>query len=115
MARSQLSLNSLPRTRRCSKNGIKNKPRKNKKNIISQNEKQSENKTTGNYKFGAITYLRDLCHNIDKSQEIKKQILIANKCFYGLKNQLIKSHVLSETSDEKSLAIFENFRGPHMA
>jgi hypothetical protein len=53
------------------------------------------------------------------SQEIKKRILIANKYFYGLKNQL-KSHVLSwkikiilyktwvlSTSDEKALGVFE--------
>lgn len=67
----------------------------------NQNAKQSENITIGNYTFGIVqtfTYLGSSvsCNN-DNNLEIKKQILIANKYFYGLKNQL-KSHILSQKS-----------------
>jgi hypothetical protein len=66
--------------------------------IASQNAEQSGNITVGNYTFGVVqtfTYIGSSvsCNN-DINQETKKGILINNKCFSGLKNQL-KSHVLS--------------------
>jgi hypothetical protein len=65
-----------------------------KKNMItSQNVKQNENVTIGNYTFGVVQIFTYLGSSLS-SQASKKRILIASKCFYGLKNQL-KSHVLS--------------------
>jgi hypothetical protein len=59
--------------------------------ITSQNAKRSENITISNYTFEVVqrfTYLGSSanCSN-DNSWEIKKQILITNKC-YGLRNHL---------------------------
>jgi alkylhydroperoxidase/carboxymuconolactone decarboxylase family protein YurZ len=66
--------------------------------ITSQNAKQNENITIGHYTFGVVQMLKylvsSLSFNNDISQKMKKWILVANKCFYGLRNQL-KSHVLS--------------------
>jgi hypothetical protein len=60
--------------------------------IKSQNAKLSENTTIGNYTFGAVQTFTCVessvsCKN-DISQEIKKWIFVANKCFNGLQNQL---------------------------
>jgi hypothetical protein len=78
--------------------GLRINQEKTKYIITSQNAEQSENISIGNYTFEVVqtfTYLESSvsCNN-DISQESKKIILINNKCFYGLKNQL-KSHVLS--------------------
>jgi hypothetical protein len=66
--------------------------RRKKYMITSQTAKESENITIGNYMLEVVqtfTYLGSSvnCNN-NISQEITKLILIANKCFYGLKNQL---------------------------
>jgi hypothetical protein len=59
---------------------------------------QNANITIDNYAFETaqtFTYLRSSvnCNN-DNSQEVRKRILTANRCFYGLRN-LLKSQILS--------------------
>jgi hypothetical protein len=60
--------------------------------ITSQNAEQSENITICNYTFEVLqefTYLgTSVSRNKDISQEIKNILLIANECYYRLKNQL---------------------------
>jgi hypothetical protein len=74
--------------------GLRINQEKTKYMITSQNAMQSENVTIGNYTFEAeqaFVYLGSPvnCNN-DISKEIKKCILIADKCCYGLNKILIR-------------------------
>jgi sorting nexin-29 len=100
IARTQLSLEEafLTLEDAARRMGLRIDREKTKYMITSQSAKQSENTIIGNYTFEVVQTLTCLgssviCDN-DNRQEIKKIILIANRCFYGLKNQL-NSHVLS--------------------
>jgi hypothetical protein len=98
IARSQPSLKEAVLTLEgAARIGVRMNQEKTKYMITSRNPKLSENITIGKYTFEAVhtfTYLGSSvsCNN-DNIQEIKKRILMANECFYGLKNQLM-SHVL---------------------
>jgi hypothetical protein len=137
IARSQSSLREAFLALECAakRMGIWINQEKTKYMTSGQCTTQNANITIDNYTFKTVqifTYLGSSvkCNN-DISQEVRKRILTANSCFYGLRNQL-KSQILSrknkillyktlirpvltyasETwvstkSDEKTLAVFE--------
>jgi hypothetical protein len=65
---------------------------------ITTNPTKTEFFSVGNYKFEKVTefkYLGTLIFsNKNLSSEIHHRLLMANRCYYGLKNQ-IRSHYIS--------------------
>jgi hypothetical protein len=77
--------------------GLKINETKTKYMEISTNPTRIELLATGNYKFVKVTefkYLGTLITSNNMSSEMYHRLLMANRCYYGLENQL-RSHYIS--------------------